>query len=104
MVELKGLGYVTVTTAGTPVPISATQIVTPGCLIQAAKTNTGLIYLGGTNLSGSNGRAHEIAAGEAIEIVGPGISGSEEEINLAQLRIDAANDGDKVLVSYFIRS
>lgn len=104
MVEFKGLGYVTVATAGTPVPVSSTQIITPGCLIQAAKTNSGLIYVGGANLNGTTGRAHEISAGEAVEIVGPGISGSEEEINLAQLKIDAANDGDKVLVSYFIRS
>jgi hypothetical protein len=103
VVELKGLGYVTVTTAGTPVPLSSTQIITPGCLIQAAKTNTGIVYIGGSDL-GALTRATELSPGEAIEIVGPGISGSEEELNLAQIKIDAATSGDKVVVSYFIRS
>lgn len=103
MVEIKGLGYVTVDSAGTAVPLSATQIITPGCLIQAAKTNVGIIYVGGASLD-ANSRAVELSPGEAVEVVGPGISGSEEELNLAQIKVDAATNGDKVLVSYFIRS
>ena len=103
MVKWQGLGYVTVTVAGTPVPVSASQIIAPGCLIQAAKSNTGVIYAGGTDLDATH-RGIELGPGEAVEIVGPGISGSEEEINLAQIYVDAATSGDKVVVSYFTRS
>lgn len=103
-VKMKGLGYVTVTVAGTPVPVSATQIISAGCLIQAATTNTGLIYVGGSNLSGVTGRALEITPGSAIEIVGPDIRGIQEEIDLADIRVDAATSGDKVVVTYFTRS
>lgn len=102
-VELRGLGYVTVVAAGTPVPLSATAIQAPGCVIQAAKTNTGVVYVGGSNLDATH-RGNELSPGDSIEIIGPMIRGIEEELNLALIKVDAATSGDKVVVSYFIRS
>lgn len=101
-IKLMGLGDVTVASAGTPVPLSASQIISPGCSIRAKATNTGNVYVGGTNLSSST-RAAELGPGDAIEIVGPQIGGTEEELDLAQIYVDAANSGDKVTVAYFTR-
>lgn len=101
-VKLTGLGYVTIATAGTPVPLSATQILTPGCLIQAATTNTGLVYVGGSDLDGTH-RGIELPPGAAIEVEGPMIGSMLEEFDLSQIKVDAATNGDKVLVSYFTR-
>ncbi len=101
-VKYRGLGYVTVTTAGTPVQISSTEIRAAGCLIQAASTNTGTIYVGGDNLDATH-RGCEIAPGDAISIEGPMIGGIEEEFDLSEIKIDSVSSGDKVLVSYFIR-
>jgi hypothetical protein len=102
-VEFKGLGYVTVVSAGTPVVLSASKIMVAGCLIQAPSTNAGVVYVGGADLDATQ-RAAELSPGSAIEIVGPSIRGIEEEFDLARIKVDAANSGDKVSVSYFIRS
>lgn len=101
-VKYRGLGYVTVTTAGTPVPLASTDIRAAGCLIQAASTNAGVLYVGGDDLT-SLLRGCEISPGDAISIDGPMIGGIEEEFMLSEVKIDAATSGDKVLVSYFIR-
>ena len=101
-VDLRGLNT-TVAAAGTPVPVSATSIKAPGCTIRANPTNVGTIYVGGVNL-GLNTRAAELNAGDAIEIVGPNIGGTEEEIDLSKIYIDSSSSGDKVTVAYFVRS
>jgi hypothetical protein len=102
-VRYVGLGYVTVTTAGTPAQVSAQHIVTPGCLIEAAPTNSGNIYVGDSTLDATH-RGCELTPGSSIEIVGPNIGGSEEEIDLFDLWVDSSANGDKVIVSYFKRS
>jgi hypothetical protein len=101
-VKYKGLGYVVVSSAGTPVQLSASSIYTPGVLIQAATTNTGIIYVGGSDLDATH-RGNEIPPGAALEITGPKIGGTEEEFDISSIKIDAATSGDKVAVSYFIR-
>lgn len=53
----------TVTTAGTRVALGASQALTIGVWIRAATTNTGLIYVGDSSVSASNG--YELAPGEA---------------------------------------
>jgi hypothetical protein len=101
-VRFKGLGYVVVTTAGTAVPISSTPIISAGCSIRALPSNTGVIYVGGADLN-SLTRGAELGAGDAIEIVGPQIGGTEEEIDLSQIYVDASVSGEQVIVNYFIR-
>lgn len=101
-VKFEALGYVTVTAAGTPVQVSANDIRTPAVHIQAATTNAGLVYVGGSSLDATH-RGVELSPGAGIEITGPSIGGIEEEMFLSELKIDAATNGDKVLVSYFVR-
>jgi hypothetical protein len=101
-VKYKGLGYVTIATAGTPVVLTATPTYTPCCKIQAATTNAGVVYVGGNDLDATH-RGDELPPGAALEITGPQIGGTEDEFDLAQVKVDAANNGDKVIVSYFAR-
>lgn len=102
MVDFKGLGDITVSSAGTPVQVSATQILTPGCAITAKATNTGNIYVFGSGQTSSAAGA-EVRPGESIEITGPQIGGTEDEFDLSRIYIDAATSGDKVTVAYFAR-
>jgi len=101
-VDFKGLGDVTVTTAGTRVPLTATQILTPGCVIAAKATNSGNIFVGHDNVAATTAGA-VIRPGETMEITGPQIGGTEEEFDLARIYIDAGSNGDKVTVGYFAR-
>lgn len=102
MVKFKGLGEVTVTTAGTPVPLIETEVITPGCAIMCLSTNVGKIYVGGADLS-STTRGVELDPGEVLEIQGPQIGGNQEEFDLSEIYIDSESNGDKVIVSYFTR-
>ena len=103
-VDLKGLGAVTVVTAGTAVPLSATQIITPNVVVQALSTNTGKIFVGGSNVSNSANYAAALQPGESLEITGPVAAGSkEEEVDLSRIYIDASSSGDQASVGYFAR-
>jgi hypothetical protein len=103
MVKLKGLGYVTVSSSGTPVPLSSSSVRTAACHIQADPSNTGVIYVGGVNLDATH-RGVVLSPDRGTEITGPHIRGIEEEFDLSEVYIDAATSGDKVIVSYFERS
>lgn len=101
-VKLEALGYVTVAAAGTPVVLTSSEIRTPAVHIQAATTNTGVMYIGGSSLDATH-RGVELSPGSGVEITGPTIGGKEEELFLSEIKVDAATSGDKVLVSYFVR-
>lgn len=101
-VKLEALGYVTVAAAGSPEVLTSSEIRTPAVHIQAATTNTGLIYVGGSSLDATH-RGLELSPGAGVEITGPSIGGIEEELFLSEVKIDAATSGDKVLVTYFTR-
>lgn len=101
-VDFKGLGDITVVTAGTRVQLTATSTMTPGCAIAAKATNTGNIYIGDSNVAATTAGA-VVRPGETIEITGPQIGGTEEEFDLSRIYIDAGTSGDKVTVGYFAR-
>lgn len=98
---LKTLTEVSVVTAGTPVPLSATSLLVLNASVQFADTNTGDIYVGESDvainkclvLNGStpslNLEAEDTAADEDAVV-----------FDLADIYIDAANSGDKVRVAY----
>lgn len=101
MVQLKGLGLKTVTTAGTPVPLSATSLRVAGFTIRAEANNSGTILLGGSDVS--TNFAAKLNAGDAIDIVGPNIRGIEEELDLMDVYIDATASNCSVTVAYLTR-
>lgn len=102
MVDFKGLGDITIDVAGTPEPLSATQILTPDCSITAPSTNTGLVYIFGINQTSSSSGV-KLRPGESTAIIGPKYGGTTEEFDLARIYVDAATSGDKVTVAYWAR-
>jgi hypothetical protein len=102
-VEFRGLGYVSVAAAGTPVALNGgSRLMAASIVIQAPASNVGLVYLGGTDLDATH-RALELAPGSSVEITGPDIRGIGEELDIGRIMVDAANNGDKISVGYFIR-
>lgn len=102
MVKLKGLGLVTVTTAGTPVRLSATSVIVAGLAIRAEANNAGTILLGNSDVTTAYGA--KLNAGDAIDIAGPNIRGIEEELDLKDIWIDATANNCSVTVLYLTRA
>lgn len=101
MVDLKGLGLVTVASTASPQPLSATSIMTPGCSIQAPASNTGNIRIGASNVESLY--AAVLRPGESMEVTGPMIRGIEEEFDLSRVYIDVDVNGEGAIVGYFAR-
>ncbi len=101
MVKIKGLGTVTVATAGTPVQLSATSVIVAGLTIRAEAGNAGTILLGDSEVSTEPGA--RLNAGDVIDISGPNIRGIEEEFDLSDMWIDATANGCQVTVAYITR-
>lgn len=78
-------GTQTVTTAGTRVPLTATSTIVKSVIITAQPTNTGNIYVGGSNVDSNNGNI--LAAGRSITF---------ELKDLNKIYIDADVSGEGV--------
>lgn len=100
-VKLTTMAAVTVATAGTRQQISASNLYALSVAIQAKKANTGKIYVGDSSVSSTRG--HELAAGETYIVDGQGKPNSLEEVNLADLYVDAQTNGEGVNVTYVAR-
>lgn len=91
---------VTVTTAGTAVPLQATRAPAAWAIIQAAKGNTGSVYVGGQP-SPTNGTTTtntiELAKGDSLSLPAMGIA---EPYDLAGVFVNSDTSGDKVRIVY----
>lgn len=96
---IKALPIVTVTTSGTAVAVSATNIENVlEVYISCPATNTGNIMFGDSSVEAASGLSGaEIAKGTTLKI---GYCG--QYIDLKNLYIDALNNGDKAKISYLI--
>ena len=99
--KMKTLAPVTVTTAETAEQITALDIPSTGLIVQANTVNAGLIYVGDSTVTSSNGM--ELEAGETFSITAEEIGSSNDEIVLSDVWIDAQLDGDGVRIQYFGR-
>lgn len=87
------LSQVTVTTAGTRVPLAANTIdKVVKVYMYAPAANTGTVFIGGSTVSATNGNAVE--KGTRHEIEAPG----GEYIDVQNIFVDAATSGDKLNV------
>lgn len=102
----KSLGKVTVTTAGTPVRATSTSTPAQSIMIQAFPTNVGLAYVGlsGMNKATGAGVLAIIGKPSADEVSVPSVSASiplaPAGLNVADLYIDADDNGAGVIISY----
>lgn len=100
--SLVTFGAVTVTTAGTRVRITASDIPVASVYIEALDGNSGKMYVGDLTVS-STKYTSSLTAGNGVTVQGPNVRGIEEEFYLSDFYIDASVNGEKVLVSYLKR-
>ena len=84
-------GTTTITTAGTEVQISNTTNRVRKIQAKALAANSGITYLGVSDVSATNG--YELSAGNTIEISFAELGGT---IAFSSIYVDAATNGDKV--------
>lgn len=92
---------VTVTTAGTRVPLSGTSLKVSYLLIQKHESNTGVIYIGDSTVASSNG----IVIGSSLPSLVMSADDTEADedkayFDLSEIYIDASVNGDKVRIAY----
>jgi len=90
---------VTVTAAGTAQPLTASRTPASWALIQAAKGNTGSVYIGGIGITNGTATTNgiELAKGDTLSLPAMGIT---EPYDLATVFVNADTNSDKVRVIY----
>lgn len=91
---------VTVTTAGTAVRISSTDLVVRSLAIQAKAANTGVIYVGGSDVLNSSKNGVALTAGSSFGFLPSGESKTSVYYNLKNIWIDSSVNSEGVSVTY----
>lgn len=99
--KLKTLAAVTVTTAGTPVPISATTVMVYSLIVISLSTNTGIQYVGDSTVSSSNGAP--IAPDGSIEFEPPESARGYDQFDIKNIYVDSSTNGAGFRVLAWIR-
>jgi hypothetical protein len=92
---------VTIATAGTAVPLSATQTAVTSIIIEAGMDNVGYIYVGDDTVDSTNGMA--LVAGQTLSITSDEIPRQQDEIYLSDVYVDTDTDGSVVKFYYIKR-
>lgn len=100
-VKAHTISAVTVTSAGTRVQISSEKRPVSSILFQADPSNTGLIYVGDSTVSSSNGIA--LGAKDSYEVSGDERPSGLDELILSDFWVDASSNSQIVRVQYFKR-
>ncbi len=94
-----------VTTAGTRVRLVASSLLASECVIKALGANTGIIYVGGSDVASSNG--FQLAAGESVSVgqllQAGALSRGEQRLDLTDIYLDSSVNGEGVRVLYVSR-
>ena len=97
--KLTTLGRITVTTAGTRVPLTAdTTLIAYKVIIKGKATNAGLVFVGDVTVTATNG--YPLAATAELVIEPPTSPRNLENIMLSDIYVDSATNGDSVQVLY----
>ena len=94
-------GTVTVSSAGTRVACSASTLPVASVLIQADTSNTGYLYVGDNTVSSTKGIS--LSAGDAIEF-SVSVNGRTDELDLADIYLDAQTSGNKGRITVLRRA
>ena len=96
-------GVKNVATAGTELPLVTASTHCKGFKITAKAANSGVVYLGDSTVSSSNG--FQLAAGASVTLqdLYPNINDGVF-VDLANIYVDAANNNDGVTFVYFAYS
>lgn len=94
---------VTITTAGTRVQVSSASQPVISVYVEALKSNTGVIYLGVSDVSSTKYIA-ALAAGQGFGISTDARGRLGGELQLSTLWADSSVNGDKLQVTYLVRT
>lgn len=96
-------GAKTVTTAGTRVALSSSDLWVTGLKLSAPAANSGVVYIGDVSVAASNG--YVMSAGAQVDfkdLAGSSPAPSDvARFNLKNMYVDAATNGDKLTFCYF---
>lgn len=92
-------GVKSVSTAGTRVRLVSDPSYTEAVAIIADEDNSGDIYIGGDDVSSSNGII--LAASKSVSLSAPSSRAGDEGLNLKEIYIDSAQNGDGVRFVYY---
>lgn len=93
-------GAKTVTTAGTRVALSTSSVWARGLRFSAPAANAGVVYVGDVTVAAANGLS--LGAGSVVSFADlfGNVEGDLPAINLADVYVDAATNGDKITFAY----
>lgn len=101
--KLKTLPAVTVTTAGTPVPVSATSIMVYEVLVTSISTNTGIQAIGDSDVDASASRGGLIEPNNHIELAPPDSARGYDQIDLKDVYLDSTTNGAQFTILAWVR-
>lgn len=101
-IQLASIPPVAVASSNVAVPLIATVLWCTSATLQAEATNVGNVYIGGSDVTSTNGAF--VSAGESIEIAGDEINGRQEEFDLSRVYINASTIGNGVRIIIFKRA
>jgi len=97
-------GRKAVTAAGTPVPLTSTRTAAAWVTVCADTGNSGVVYVGGTNVQNAAGSGgyigHPLSAGEFVNLRE---MGGPSYIDLKYIYVDADTTNDAVTYNYGVR-
>jgi hypothetical protein len=96
------LAPVVVTTAGVPVRISASTILTPTFTVQADPLNSGKMALGASSVNINRGIS--LDPGEVVTVSAEYVQGLSIDYDLSDWWADSAVNGNSLRVIYYSRS
>lgn len=104
MANRVGVFITTVTTSGTQVRLSTSDLLVHTAIVQAEHDNTGYIVVGGADVDYATGLGISLgvpaADGTPPSVVFSSSRPGSREVNLADIWIDAETNGDGVKVMY----
>lgn len=90
-----------ITTAGTKEQLTTADRPVPAVIIQALTANTGIIYVGDSEVSSTNGL--ELSAGDSITLENDDLGSSGSIVSLRDIWLDASISGEGVVAFYLER-
>lgn len=101
-VKIVTLNPVTITTGGVAEQAGSAATPVTSMTLQAEDTNTGNVYIGGSNVTAANGQA--LTPGNTCEITADSIGrGSAEEFLINEVWINSSTSGNVVRIAVFQR-
>ena len=100
------IAKVTVSTGGTAVQLSSTELLCTAAVIQAVATNNGNVQIGSSNVDNINDTdtGISLAAGETFVLSNQLMYGTNIQFDLSDWYVNADGDGDGVSITYLTNS